>query len=297
MASLVEPSNVKVRSLDLDFHEISWEVSDQTTDIWDYTFQILRSESAEGPFEPISVPFEDRYVFVDNFLQVANRWRVLFYRIRVTDKRSGEWKDFGPYSSMPEPDLITMEVRRHINLLMQEFVGRRMWLLPVRTFGQRCDCWSPTLSKRIRSGCMRCYDTGFVRGYLAPIEVWAQIDPSPKTDQITNVGAMQQSNTTARIGYYPPLKPRDVLVEAENRRWRVVQVSQTEKGRAILHQELQLHEIPPRDIEYAIPIDLPAPLRELAITPARNYSNPHNLESYERDVVANLMDFYNRRPT
>ena len=292
----LEPTNVKVRSLDVDFHELSWEVADQTVDLWDYTFQIFRSESVEGPYEPISVPFEDRYVFVDNFLQIGHKWRVFFYRIRITNKVSGEYKDFGPYSALPDPDLITMEVRRHINLLMQEFAGRRMWLLPVRTFGQRCDCWNPALSRRTRSGCIRCYDTGFVRGYLAPVEIWAQIDPSPKTDQVTNVGAMQQNNTTSRTGYYPPLKFRDVLVEAENRRWRVVQVSQTEKGRAILHQELQLHEIPPKDIEYSIPLEFGTPLRDLAITPARNYSNPHNLDSFERDVVGNLMGMYAKRP-
>ena len=292
----IEPSDVRVRSLDLDFHELSWKIADQTVDIWDFTFQIFRSESGEGPFEPISVPFEDRYCFVDNVLQVAHRWRIYFYKIRLTNKVSGEYEEFGPFSNQPDPDLITMEVRRHINLLMQEFAGRRMWVLPVRTFGQRCSCWSPTLSKRTRSGCLGCFDTGFVRGYMAPIEVWAQIDPSPKTDQVTNVGAVQQNNTTGRTGYYPPLKPRDVLVEAENRRWRVVQVNSTEKGRAILHQELQLHEIPERDIEYAIQLDMDRALRDIAITPARNYSNPQNLESFESDVVDNLLAQYNRVP-
>ena len=292
----IEPSNVKVRSLDLDFHELSWEMADQTVDIWDYTFQIFRSESGEGPFDPISIAFEDRYVFVDNFLQIGHKWRVLFYRIRITHKPTGEWKDFGPYSALPEPDLIAMEVRRHINLLMQEFGGRRLWVLPLRTFGQRCDCWSHTLSRRTRSGCIKCYDTGFVRGYMAPIEIWGQIDPAPKTDQTLNVGATQQVNSTGKTGYYPPLKPRDVLVEAENKRWRIVKVGQTEKGRATLHQELEVHEIPPRDIEYSIPLDLGKPLRELAITPARNYSNPQNLDSFERDVVGNLMELYAKRP-
>ena len=293
----IEPSNVKVRSLDLDFHEISWEVDDQTVDVWDYTFQLFRSESGEGPYEPISVAFEDRYVFVDNFLQIAHKWRIFYYKLRLTEKATGEYKDFGPYSILPDPDLVTMEVRRNIDLLMQEFAGRRMWLLPVRTFGQRCDCYSVALSKRTRSGCLRCYDTGFVRGYMAPIEVWAQIDPSPKTDQPMNVGITQQNTTTGRFGCYPPLKPRDVLVEAENRRWRVVQVSGTEKNRAVLHQEFQLHEIPARDVEYAIPLDLGVPLRSLAITPARNYSNPQNLESFANDVVSNLIGWYSKVPT
>jgi len=57
-----------------------------------------------------------------------------------------------------------------------------------------------------------------------------------------------------------------------------------------------VHEIPPKDIEFSIPLDLDKPLRELAITPARNYSNPQNLDSYERDVVGNLLELYAKRP-
>ena len=292
MPIALEPVNVKVRSLDLDFHEISWEVSDTSQDALDYQFQVLRSESPEGPFEIISVPFIDRYVFIDNVLQVANRWRTYWYKLRLIYRPDGTSKDHGPYSMLPEPDLITMEVRRHIDLLMQEFAGRRMWVLPTRTFGQRCDCWSVPLQKKVRSGCSRCYDTTFVRGYLAPIEIWGQIDPSPKSEQTSNVGTLQQSNTTARMGCYPPLKPRDVIVEAENRRWRVVQVSQTEKGRAILHQELQLHEIPERCMEYSVPLDMDTAMKDLFITPARNFSNPQNLEAFERDVVPNIMSLY-----
>ena len=76
-----------------------------------------------------------------------------------------------------------------------------------------------------------------------------------------------------------------------------MQVSATEKNRAVIHQEFQMHEIPQRDIEYSIALDLGVPLRDLSITPARNYSNPHNLESFATDVVSNLMSMYARKPT
>lgn len=290
-----EPSAVVVRSLDVDFHELTWEVENQSLDPYDFTFQVLRSESPEGPFEPISVPFQDQYRFIDNVLQTAHRWRVYHYKLRVTHRPDGEQRDFGPYSGLPEPDLIAMEVRRHIELLMQEFAGRRMWVLPVRTFGQRCDCWSHALQRRTRSGCRRCFDTGFVRGYWAPIEIWGQIDPSPKTNQVLNVGSTQQSNTTGRMGHYPGLKPDDVIVEAENRRWKVSKVGSTEKGRATLHQELELREIQAKDIEFTIPLEMDRALKDLFITPARNFSNPHTLEAAERDVVDNLFGYYAQR--
>ncbi len=292
MPVAIRVKDLKVVSLDLDFQEISWELEDTTQDVLDYTFQVLRSESFSGPFEEICAPFEDRYIFRDNALQVAHRWRTYFYLIRVTHKATGDVADFGPSAKEPQPDLQAIEIRRHVQHLFREHAGRRCWLLPVRTFGERCDCWSPHLQKRVRSNCLRCYSTGFVRGYLSPIEIWGQIDPSPKSEQNTNVGAQQQVNSTGRFGAFPPIKPRDLIIEAENKRWRVVAVSQTEKARARIHQEISIHQIPERDVEFAITLDLGMALRDLVTVPARNLTNPHNLESFEGEEIPNIFGLY-----
>lgn len=297
MAANIDVRNLKVRSLDLDMFEVSWEVADTTLDILDYTFQVLRSESPAGPFDDASVPFQDRYVFVDNVTYVGDRWRFLHYVIRVTHVPSGKVQDFGPITHEPEPDLIALELRRHMQLLLHEFSGRRCWVLHVRTFGQRCPaCWDNRLYKRIKSQCVTCFDTGFARGYMHPIETWIQIDPSAKSEQTTNVGSMQQSNTTARLGYYPPLKPRDLIVEPENRRWRVNAVSMTEHVRAPVHQEVQIHEVPQRDIEFSIPLVLDQALRDVFFSPPRNFSNPQNTSEIE-DVEWNaVLDLFARGP-
>lgn len=290
---MLQIKDLKVCSLDLNFHEVSWALEDTAEDVFDYTFQIFRSESAMGPFEPVSVPFQDRYIFVDNIIQIAHRWRIYFYNVRVTHKASGESKDFGPASKEPPADLYALEIRRHVNLLFREHAGRRCWLLPVRTFGQRCECWDSYKQKRTRSGCKLCFDTGFVRGYMHPIEIWGQIDPSPKTEQNTNVGSQQQANTTSRFGAFPPIKPRDVIIEAENLRWRVVQVNQTEKARARIHQELQIHRIPEKDIEFAIQLDFKGtPLRDLAITPERNFTNPSTLADFQQKNMPDIFSLY-----
>lgn len=292
MAANLDVRNLKVRSLDLDIFEISWEVADTTLDMLDYTFQVLRSESPSGPFTELSVPFSDRYLFVDNALYIGDRWRLLHYVIRTTHVPSGKVQDFGPVAHEPEPDLIALELRRHMQLLFHEFSGRRCWVLPVRTFGQRCPaCWDNRLYKRIKSQCVTCFDTGFARGYMSPIETWVQFEPSPKSEQTTNVSAMQQSNTTARLGYYPPLKPRDVIVEPENRRWRVNTISATEQVRAPVHQEITVHELAQRDIEFEIPIVLDEVLKDVFFSPPRNFSNPQNtseITDAEWNAVLNL---------
>lgn len=299
--------NLRVRSLSVDFHDILWELEPTREDVLDYTFEVLRSEGPSGPWESVSPEMEDRFFFVDNRINVTNKWRQYHYLIRVKNKTTGEQEDFGPASHAAEPDLIAAELRKNANLLLREFVGRRCWILPKRTFGQRCKaCFNATLKERTKSKCLSCFDTSFLRGYHAPIETFIQFDPSPKRNQQTTVGVLQQTNTTARLGHFPPLKPEDVLIEPENRRWRVVQVNATERLRAIVHQEISVHEIPRSDIEYSINIDLgtgtvktpegdkiePITIKNVTTAGSRNFSNPHSLESFEDEEMPSIFDLH-----
>jgi len=288
----IQVEKLLVRSLDKALNEVSWQVKNTTEDLLDYTFQVFRSESPSGPFDKISEPFTDRFLFIDNAILVGDRWRQLHYELEVTHVPSGDKATVGPATLAPDADLIAVELRRHIQLLMNEWAGRMCWILPVRTFGQRCSCWDPRLGKRTRAGCLTCYDTGWVRGYMSPIEVWMQVDPSPRTKQTTNVGPQQQSNTTARLGYFPIVKPGDLIVEPENRRWRVITATGTEHLRAVVHQEITLHEIPPRDMEYSIVLQLDTVLRDLYFTPPRNFVMPSNLENFMDTEMESILSMY-----
>lgn len=273
----------RANSLDATSMELRWAIADTGQDVLDYTFTVLRGESVEGPFEPITAGFKDRYAFVDKGIPAHHRWRQLHYLLRVVRDVSGDGVDFGPVRQEVEPDLVAVEIRSHMTLLFTEHAGRRCWVLPVRTFGTLCSCVNPVTKARKRSNCVSCYDTGFLRGYHHPIESYIQFDPSPKIDQVTNAGRIAPVNTTARVTYYPPLKPRDIIVEGENRRWRVNKVAGTEHSRAVIHQELELHEIPSSDIEFSIPL-IRDGIQELRSTPSRNYTNPQNLESVKGDT-------------
>lgn len=565
MAVPLEVKDFRVRSLDLDFHEVSWKLESTSEDVLDYSFQLLRSESPSGPFDELTGQLDDTYLFIDNVIQVANRWRKYYYLLRITQKSSNDCKDYGPVAKEPDPDLVAQELRRHMMLLFREFAGRRCWVLPVRTFGKRCflpgtpmqgavigasralykgktvqlttekgrrltvtanhpvltsqgltaaqsirigdylvcygtetgispsalgaqryeqqeptlaenifralakrmrvqttgtisldfhgeaqrfigdvevvgsygnlllnkqasfeeharqlvleqasfrkvagsdlrsenallqrlypsrrcpvcssglsssvlggtfepqhilsfglaaqanssliecraesgsrnaqlpselidrgaglvsldkvidtrendylghvydfetttgwivasnivtsncDCWNASLQKRSRSGCITCFDTGWVRGYMSPIETWIQFDPTTKADQHTNVGKQQQQNTTARFCYYPTVKPDDLIIEGENNRWKVVTVSGTEQGRAVVHQEVSVHQVPPKDIEYKVPLHLQRALKDLWLNPSRNYTNPQTLEAFLDEEIPDIFALY-----
>jgi len=291
---MLEVIDMAVRSLDVTYNEVSWGIKDTSEDVFDYEFRVLRSESAAGPYEPMSVVFQDRYLFRDSQMPGSHAFRLLNYILRVTNKLTGESVDYGPVTKEPDEDLISLEIRRHLSTLYREFTGRRCWLLPVRTFGQRCPaCWDHVLSKRKRSGCKICFDTGFARGYHHPIEVWAQIESgTPAAQQHTNVGTLQQVNNSARISADITAKPRDLLIEAENHRWRVTSVGDTQHNRVSVLLELQLHRIPASDVEYSIPLRLGTSLHELELTPARQFTNPQNRSSLE-DTSTQILRIYN----
>ena len=297
MPASLQLTNLRVRSLSTSQMMLTWEVADTTEDALDYTFQVLRSEAGKGPFERIGSPFEDKYLFIDTALPGPDKNRTLFYRIDVTNKASGNVETFGPCALLAEPSLDAQAMRLNEQVLFSQAIGRRCWVFPVRTFGARCPtCWDKTLQSTVSSRCLQCYGTSFLRGYHNPIASWVQIDPSPRDDQTQSLNRDSQDITTARMSFFPPLKPDDIIVEYENRRWRVVKVTTTERLRAVIHQELVLREIAPTDIEYDVPVDINGALELQQPSPARMFSNPTNIQSAILERTPNVFALYETDP-
>jgi len=281
----VEVTKINVRSFDLDHLDLFWEIGpvpssgdSQPHEIFDYQFHIFRSEAAMGPYEKIGGPFRDTYYFRDIQVSLLHKWREYFYKIQVEHIPSGETKDYGPATANePEPDLIAAEVVRQEDMLFREFVGRKCYLFPVRTFGPRCSCFDPHMGRKTRSNHPPCFGTGWLGGYMSPIEVHVQIDPTAKQTDLSPLGERQPQNVLGRMISFPPVNPRDILVESENRRWRVVSVAGTQRLRAGVRQELQLHEIPRGDIEFELPVQVD--LRTQTPSAERNFTNPQNVEN------------------
>ena len=298
MANLVI-RNPLVRGFSLDFLDVSWEIEDTFLDPHDFWMYVYRSESPMGPWDLVAGPFEDRYRFVDNRVNLQHRWRVLYYKIRTIQKSDPTNSvDSDSFHMEGDPDLIAAEIQRLERLLWEEFAGRRCFIFPVRTFGQHCpSCFSGPdkgkgfSSQKNRSQCLTCYDTAYVRGYFDPIEIFMQFDPCSASIQTLPIAERHQNDTGARLPNFPLLKPRDIIVEAENRRWRVVRVTPTERLRSVVHQELVLHEIVKGDIEFQLPIRLDD-LRDFEPSPGRNFTVPQNLEAFENEAIKDVFGIY-----
>lgn len=293
----LEVTELKVRSVDVDRNEVSWCVVDTMEDVHDYTFRIYRSESPAGPFEPVSPVFEDRYLFVDSRVPISDKFQVMYYKVQVTQKSSQDTKDFGPAARTADVDLFANYIRKSELTLLTQIIGRKVWVFPRRTFGQRCTaCWDPKLAQKTRAQCRECYDTGYVRGYMDPIEIYMQIDPGTKNYQLQAQQQDQQGQVTARTSFFPSLKPGDVVAELENRRWRITAVTSSQRLRAVIKQELQLREIQKTDIEFKLPLNFDKALKDIQASPSRMFTNPHNLDNLDDDLYPNAFAIYETYP-
>lgn len=290
---MLQVTELYARSFDLDHCDIFWKIADFHGDIYKYDFQVFRSESSFGPWEPISPVFQDKYHFRDASPINGNKFRTVYYLLRITDKTTSESKDFGPTSQQGEPDLIALEINRQEDVLFREFVGRLTFLYPVRTFGAYCICFDRVTNRRTRSNCLNCYDTGYLGGYLSPVACYVQFDPSGKQPVPTPYRERQELKTTARLISFPKVKPKDILIEAENVRWQVESVTCTQRLRAVVHQELTLKQIDPGEVEFKLPVKIDD-LRSLEIAAARNFTNPQHID--EHSDLQNILAVYGYRP-
>jgi len=268
---MLEIVDFRARTLNLSSIQVSWAIAPTPEDVLDYRFQVLRAEGPEGPWQEMTGPFVDRYLFLDNFPEPFNFGRPLHYRLRVQHAVTLAVKEFGPALVDEEPDLIALEVRRHWDVTLYELNGRRCWLFPARTFGTTCKACYDKITQRVTaSRCEQCYGTGYARGFHHPVEMWMKVDPTPKLNNATGAVVSQLGATRAYLGAFPRVKQKDLIVEPNNRRWRVASVESTERLRAILHQAITLVECAPGDIEMDVPVVV-SDLETLALAAERNY--------------------------
>jgi hypothetical protein len=291
---MLNVTKITVKSFDLDYLDIFWTISSvtgkgdsKTHPIFDFEFYVLRSEAAMGPYTQIAGPLRDQYYLRDVQVALRHKWREFFYKIKVVHKPTGYSKEFGPSSfASPDRDLIATEIIRQEDKLFREFIGRKCYLFPARTFGPVCTCFDNVLKQRTRSQHLVCFDTGWLGGYMNPVECYIQIDPVTKAAQSKLPRETMENDTHARMIAFPPVNPGDIIVESENRRWRVMSVPSTQRLRAIVHQELVLHEVPKGDIIYSLPINVD--LKTLETSAPRNFNFSPNIEddSEYEDIFA-----------
>jgi hypothetical protein len=292
---MLEVTNIRVKSFDVGYLDVYWDVAPCYESTQDYEFVVQVSEAEFGPYYDLTPGMVDVYHVRDNTVRGQHSYyHQRYYRVMVRKRSdpavSKTYPDLGGVKLGAAPDLYALEMARINNLKLQEFMGRKIWIFPRKQSGQRCGvCYDGVMSRKVRSSCPSCFDTTWVGGFHQPIQVYGMIvTPNESTTQ-ANFTRVQNENTTMLLGNYPEVSEGDVVVEAENVRWRIgSEIQKIHKARALIRQQVPVHRIPSSDIEYSLPINLSdADVRDLVASPARNYTNPHNLESVSLSEALN----------
>lgn len=290
---MLNVTKIYARSFDLDHIDVFWEIGNFEGNIRQYTFQIFRSESSSGPWDALSPEFEDIYYFRDTTPPRMHKWRSFYYLLKIRDKQTSEVATFGPTSQQAEPDLIALEINRQEDILFREFVGRRCWVFQVRTFGPYCVCYNKISGRKEKSNCLNCFDTGYLGGYMSPISCFIQFDPSGMQPTPTPFRERQDNKSSARLISFPPIKPKDIIIEAENVRWKVESVTPTQRLRSVVHQELVIRQVDMGEIEYKLPINI-SDIKNIEISAKRNFTNPQHVD--EPSDIKNILAVYGYQP-
>jgi hypothetical protein len=283
---MLNPSNIRVRAFDRGYLDIFWDLGSTFEDLNSYDIFVQRAEAEFGPYVDVSPALRA----VEHFRDAAVRgytsfYQRIYYRLRVVKRSTGEEKtcpDLGGARLEARPDLAALEIARHANLRLKESEGRVVWIFPRKRSGQRCTtCFDRTTMRSRRADCPVCYGTTYVGGYHTPVKTYAQVLTPQEMTYHTQNGPVESLNSMIKLGNYPELSEGDVVIEAENIRWKIgTSITRIEKSRALVRQQAPIHAIPVSDIEFSLPVKMTLlEAGELEASPHRNYTNPSNLET------------------
>lgn len=241
---------------------IQWRLdADDPAELVGVEFIVDRSGGlAGGPFQPVSGRLANVDMFVDRRTKRKNLFRHLIYRVRAgrADPVTGAFVPVTgsfPVDVNVEPDLLALEIVRQFRVLHRRVTGQLCGIFSIKDFGPRCgSCWNAVQKRNTNSNCKRCFGTGFHGGYFAQVNAFVDFNPTQESVQITQFGEWQRNDTLVWITNFPPVKPKDLIVDPLNRRWRVINRRPIDRLGFVVQQFLQLREIQRVDVEHCIPV-------------------------------------------
>lgn len=290
--------NIRVSSLSRDALTIDWDYVDTIEDIDQFRVQVMRSGAAAGPYTTISPSFSagETTTFDDRGVNILSKWREYNYRLRITDTTSGDELEFGsntvkkiiqgedPGGAVMEAiaDLEGLEAIRRFNMLLREYIGRRVLALVEITSGQHCpDCYDHLKRRARHSSCKTCFGTTYAGGFYRPQETFSARVPPQKLVALSPLFEMQPNDVLYWFSSMPRLKPRDILVDIDGRRWRTIRIQRSEKLWALTRQTVQLRELSRDQVEYDFPIDSAAwDVNSFTAGPHRQHIRATDIDSY-----------------
>lgn len=229
---------------------VEWEIDGDT-------FTLYRSTSPASDFQVmatgITVPF---YVDVNVNLHDDN----VRYYYKVEGYRNGfVVEDDGPETlQYNQKDKVANKVINEANVVLRVMNNPPVFFLLKRRVGEVCPaCWNP-VTKRVKyANCTVCNGTGITEGYHQPIKTRISQDVSQLVMASGELDGdkVRLAPIRAWLGNVPLLKPGDVMCDALNQRYKVVNVARRTKSQYVIRQVIDLVPLDKGHPAYLVEVD------------------------------------------
>ena len=236
-------------------YTVRWEVENIPAGYTERV-NVFRSESRDGPWEPIASDITGKEYFHDWKARMRNPNITIYYKLTgyVTDGGSPPDTEDIKASKVEhfryEADAVAQEMIRHNNLMLQFYSGFKCQVLIKKTWGPKCvACYDDVLSANTSSACEICFNTKFAGGFYDPILTYIAFTESGQdlrdlgiTTTSPDIRAFWTTNT-------PELKKGDVFVDNKNIRWKVDIIKmKTSRMGTTIRQLFSAAKVPPDDV-------------------------------------------------
>ena len=259
-----------------DTFSIAWSARRSSSypleSVSDYNFTVLFSEDPVNDFTVVNNTIIDGstgpFIIIQS-LKHLNHNRDRYYKVRATLKASPySYQDSEVIYNGNNADGVISSIQFAETMLNNYYIGEPMYLLKRKVDGDRCpECWNSITFRRTKTHCPTCRGTGFYDGFYRPMEIQIAIDRNPKVSEQSQTGEIQVTNIKGRMGYFPLVVPRDMIVSKDmNERFTIVNVDYTKfpnlscgrgdysNDAAVVSQILNLAELNPDDDKFNVVI-------------------------------------------
>jgi len=260
----------KFRSITIDIYKVgppsrtivSWEWENSVIPLSRYKIDIFRGESPEE-MERIAkdIPATMFTEFEDQTARLITKHRTYYYQVVAKNCATGKVVKSDPTTKEGDLDLVGIYIVEEHEFLFRYVVGTPSYIYKKQTDSKtRCmDCWDSIQKRITKSNCQTCHGTGMigkgVGGYYNPTYTWLDYSPDPELVQTTQWGKTEPTQTDIFMSNYPRMTVGDIIIElTSDKRWKVVNVRDSEKRRTKMLQIVRLDLINKGQVEYTIKV-------------------------------------------
>ena len=208
-------------------------------------------------------PLTDAYKRDNNARIIAplprrRRWEDTFYKVVIKRVRTGEDDEILEseiHGAMEGVSPYAVQLASICRMRLRQVTGQRWWYYRRKTSGPRCrTCYDTTRKRVTKSNCRACYGTTYEGGYDPRQQLYLGTLPAQEMIQKQIFADIEASATAFWTTNEYDIHIGDLLVEHNNRRWKVTEVNNREYQRTMYRQDLRVDEVSPDDIVFQIPL-------------------------------------------